>query len=130
MRRGMFMVLAVLTCVGASPAADKGGDEPLLAKALSGYVAGAPVSCIAQFRSKFSTKTIGNAIVYKFFNGQVYVNHTSGGCASSGLSKTLVTDSTVTQICRGQIVRTVDVFSGVEGNACTLGDFIPYSRSK
>ena len=42
----------------------------------------------------------------------------------------LVTRSFTGQLCRGDIVRTVDRFNGFPSGACTFGEFIPYSRKK
>jgi hypothetical protein len=40
----------------------------------------------------------------------------------------LVVEPIGAQYCRGDRVRTMDPVSRIPGPACTLGDFIPYSR--
>ena len=64
-----------------------------------------------------------------FKNGRtVYVNHLLGEC--NGLKSgfyTLVTRSSGSGLCRGDIARVADVSTGMIVGSCAVGDFIPYT---
>jgi len=49
-------------------------------------------------------------------------------CPAVSDADLLVLEPTISQHCRGDIVRTVDRYSGIPGPSCVMGDFIPYRR--
>ncbi len=135
MRRFVIASLALIACGGAAPApgsnsAESKNDETRIAKALAGFTAGKPVNCIQQFRPTYSTEAIGESILYRFNNRLIYLNKTSGRCDNGRRADTMVIRNFGPQLCRGQIIQTVDLFVGVETGACALGDFTPYTKAK
>lgn len=131
-----FATLAVLAgCAGApSPSEEAAAArraaraETELADALKGKVAGKPVTCV-NLRDIRSTKAIGDrTLIYEASARLVYRNDPVGGCPASGTGRTLVTRTPSTQLCRGDIVRVVDLTAGFDLGTCLLGDFTPYRK--
>ncbi len=129
-----FAVLAVLGgCAGApSPSEEAAAArrhanaEAELADALKGKTPGKPVSCV-NLRDIRSTKTIGDrTLIYGVNSRLIYRNDPAGGCPASGAGRTLVTRTPSNQLCRGDIVRVVDLTAGFDVGSCALGDFTPY----
>jgi len=129
-----FLALAVLGgCAGepspseqAAGARREAAASAELADALKGKVPGEPVSCI-NLRDIRSTKTIGDrTLLYEMSSKLVYRNDPAGGCPASAPGRTLVTRTPSTQLCRGDIVRVVDLTAGFDVGSCGLGDFTPY----
>ncbi len=60
---------------------------------------------------------------------RVYVNHLIGECSllRSGFY-TLVTRSSGTGLCRGDIADVADVRAGTVVGSCAIGDWVPYTR--
>lgn len=99
-----------------------------LADALKGKVAGKAVSCI-NLRDIQSSRNIGEqTILYEMSPRLTYRNDPPGGCKGPGLGRTLVTRTTTSQLCRGDIARVVDLQAGFEGGSCVYADFVPYRR--
>jgi hypothetical protein len=135
MRRFVIASLALIACGGAAPApgsnsAESKNDETRIAKALEGFTPGKPVTCISQFRPTYSTETIGDSILYRVNNRLIYRNKTSGRCDNGSGSDALVLRNFGPQLCRGQIIQTVDLVVGFQTGACALGDFTPYTKAK
>lgn len=135
MRRFVIASLVLIACGGAAPApgspsTNSKSDEALIAKALDGFTPGKPVNCISQIRPNYSTEAIGDSILYRFNKQLIYRNKTTGGCGNGRLSDTLVVRNFGPQLCRGQIVQTVDLFTRIETGGCALGDFTPYTKAK
>ena len=135
MRRFVIASLALIACGGAAPApgsnsAESNSDEARIAKALVGFTPGKPVNCIQQFRPTYSTEAIGDSILYRFNNRLIYRNKTSGQCDNGHRIDALVLRNFGPQLCRGQIIQTVDTLSGFETGSCVLGDFTPYTKAK
>ncbi|HEY5722186.1 MAG TPA: hypothetical protein VIT45_07675 [Allosphingosinicella sp.] len=102
--------------------------EAKLDKALSGYEQDGPaVSCVSQ-RTLGGNKSVGDAVLFSGNTGRVYVNRPAGGCPSMNLGRTLITRTTSSQLCRGDIAHVVDPVSGASYGACGLGEFVPYKR--
>jgi hypothetical protein len=131
-----FAALAVLAgCTGTpSPSEEAAAArrvaraETELADALKGKTAGKPVSCV-NLRDLRSTKTIGDrTLIYEVSSRLAYRNDPAGGCPASAAGRTLITRTPSTQLCRGDIVRVVDLTAGFDVGTCLLGDFIPYRK--
>jgi hypothetical protein len=129
-----FLALAALGgCAGepspseqAASARREAAASAELADALKGKVPGKPVSCI-NLRDIRSTKTIGDrTLLYETSSQLVYRNDPVGGCPASAPGRTLITRTPSTQLCRGDIVRVVDLTAGFDVGSCGLGDFTPY----
>lgn len=102
--------------------------EAELAEALTGYTAGRPQYCIP-IRQQQST-IYGNKILYRTTGRQVFVTDTNGGCFGMSRNDVLVTRSFTGQLCRGDIVTTVDPISRIQTGACSFGDFVPYTKDR
>jgi hypothetical protein len=98
-----------------------------LATSLKGLESGASRTCI-RLNDVRSTDVIGNTILYRMNSRLTYRNQTRGSCSDSG--RALVTRTFNGDLCRGDIVRSVDLLSGIEGGFCVLGDFVAYQRPK
>ncbi len=97
-----------------------------LDRELAGLVAGPPQMCLnAQDRREMNG--YGEMLVFHGAGGTRYVTQTTG-CRDVGTNNILVTRTTGTQLCRGDIATTVDQTSRVQTGACSFGDFIPYRR--
>ena len=123
--------LSVASCTAAAdgPAELSATAQTRLATALQGRVAGPPQSCVNQ-RDLRGNKSIGEeAIVFGAANDSViYVNRPPAGCPDLRESYALVTRTTSTQLCRGDIATVLDTASGMQFGSCGLGDFTPYRR--
>lgn len=131
-------VLPALLLIGGTAAlsADTRGYEARRAateqagldKALAGLVPGRPQNCLYQDRTGFETLRFGDTILYKKSRNEVYRVDTGGGCFGLRRGDAIVTKSFSGQLCRGDIVRTVDLTSRFESGSCSFGDFVPYKR--
>lgn len=131
-------ILPALLLVGGATAlsADSHGwrareaaaDQAKLDKALAGLVPGRPQTCIDPRRYPDTTR-IGDKIVYGDTRHDVYVVDTGGGC-TNGLRRddAIVTKSITGQLCRGDILQTVDLLSHTMSGSCSFGDFVPYRK--
>jgi hypothetical protein len=130
----MLPSLVLLTSCAITPEqmarqdADTARTEVKLAKALAGYTAGKPVSCISPRNQ--NTTIFGNAILYSGGSSRKYLTTTNGGCFGLKRDDIIVTRSTNGQLCSGDIVTTVDRTSQFQSGSCSFGDFIPYSRNR
>lgn len=102
-------------------------DQLALDRALAGLVPGTPKQCIDQ-RRFFDTQRVGDTILYKYSRREIYRTDTSGGCFGMRSGDAIVTRTTTGSICRGDIVRTIDLASRVPSGSCVFGAFIPYKR--
>ena len=105
-------------------------DRASLAAALEGFEqSGPPVSCVNQRDLQGNRSAGEGAIIFRGPTSRtLWVNRPAGGCPSLDLGRTLVTRTSSTQLCRGDIARVVDLTSGTEYGGCGLGDFTPYRR--
>jgi hypothetical protein len=126
------MLVALAGCVSSAEqlsreAAVDARAAERLERRLAGYVAGTPQACIQPFRANSSV--YDNTIVYDA-GGRLYRTDTGGGCFGLRRDDIIVTRTIGTQLCRGDLVRTVDRTSGFQSGACSFGDFIPYTRTR
>ena len=106
-------------------------SEAKLAAELRGYEqSGPPVSCVNQ-RDLAGNRSAGDdAIIFTGRNsGTLYVNRPAGGCAELRFGRALVTRTTTSQLCRGDIATVLDPVSRTQFGGCGLGDFTPYDRA-
>ncbi len=121
----------------ATPMATQARDEYIppqkgqerLAKMLKGRTAGKPQNCIRQFPSSRMTVIDGTAIVFRD-GSTLWVNYTKRP-KSIDDSDTLVIRKYGggTQLCRTDIINTVDRGSGIDTGNVFLSEFIPYRKS-
>lgn len=109
-------------------AAPQPGPVPQQAVELAGRVPGQPQSCISlsQAQSLHVSQNARSTLVTG--GGRiVWANALGRGCGFAR-NDILVTEPTIGQYCRGDIVRSMDQFSRLPGPSCVLGDFVPYTR--
>jgi len=104
--------------------AEKG--EAKLAEKLAGRVAGEPVSCIFAPRSNQLDVIEHVGIVYDA-GGTIYVARPQNP-RSLGRSDALIIDRMGSQLCRQDVTRTFDRYSGFQG-VVFLDNFVPYTRA-
>ncbi|HET9510263.1 MAG TPA: hypothetical protein VFO80_03855 [Sphingomonas sp.] len=107
--------------------AQRARDMARLDRDLAGWSPGQPQSCI-QTRNA-NVKIYGDTLVYD--DGlRRYRTDTNGGCFGLKRDDIIVTQSFGSQLCRGDLVRTVDRTAGFPSGACAFGDFVPYTRAR
>lgn len=120
-------LLLAAGCTAQPPVAPSQSDAARLVAALEGRTAGPPMSCVSQLNLR-SSRSIGEAaILFDGPGGVIYVNRPPAGCPSLE-GRTMVTRTSTTQLCRGDIVNVIDPASRTEYGSCSLGDFVPYRR--
>ena len=132
--RGLLIASLVLVAGSGAVAGDtdraaiaaRNGDR--IDKALAGLTPSAPVDCIQTAHRQYNTQAIGDTILYRASRTLVYRNDTAGGCFGAERGDALISQSPETQLCRGQILRSVDLLSQVESGSCALGRFVPYRK--
>ena len=131
-------VLPAVLLIGATIAlsADTKGYEARRAaaarvgldKALAGLVPGRPRSCLYQDRAGYETKRFGDTILYLRSRREVYRVDTGGGCFGLDRGDAIITRTTTNELCRGDIVQTVDLVTHTPSGSCSFGDFVPYTK--
>lgn len=119
-----LLVLAA-ACASMPPARDDSAD---LAKELTGKIAEKSRTCIPLDDAR-GAKVFNDAIVYRTSRRLSYVN-AAKGCSSFDPDPIFVNVTTSSQLCRGDVVRTVSRAGGIPGPFCVLGDFTPYRTPK
>lgn len=131
-----FILPAILLLGGASAlSADTKGyqarqdakDKIDLDKQLAGLVPGKPQACIDPVRYRETTR-VGDTILYKNGRNDIMRNDTGGGCFGLRRGDAIVTRTFGSQLCRGDIVQTVDMVSRVQSGSCAFNDFVPYRK--
>ena len=101
--------------------------EARLEKALAGLTPGKPQHCIDRDRVT-SVKTFPDVIVYVQGRNKVWRNDTNGGCSGLKRDDIIVSRSPLGQYCSGDIIETRSRSGGFSTGACSLGDFVPYTK--
>lgn len=124
--------IALSACAAGQRSADAEALTPdqlaLLDRHLGGKVAGEPVSCIPGTSGSADTIRVSDSVLlYRVSGRLVYKNDLRSSCP--GLARdndVIVTRTSGTGPCRGDIIRLVDRSSGIGGPSCSLGSFTPY----
>jgi hypothetical protein len=130
MKKLLLLPLAALSaaCVPSEPIELSAEEQTELAAELRGRTAGPTVSCVNQ-RDLRGNRSVGEGVI--LFDGPgdlIYVNRPAAGCPLLDSSRALVTRTTSTQLCRGDIATVIDPVTNFQYGACGLGDFTPYRR--
>ena len=106
--------------------------EAHLQKLLAGKVAGPPVTCLPSYSSRDMVVIDDNTLVFRAGSGRVYRNDLMGGGCSQlgGGFYSLLTKSSGSGLCRGEIAQVVDVSNGITVGSCVIGDFVPYTTPR
>jgi hypothetical protein len=127
----MLKIMLVAAAIVASPAiaAHRNTPDVQLQKMLAGRVAGKPVNCISLSGSNSSQIIVGKAIVYRV-GSRLYVNEPRSGAQSLQRDDIPVTRTIGSQLCSIDTVRLIDRGSRFPRGFVSLGQFVPYSKSK
>jgi hypothetical protein len=117
----------LLLGAAAAQAATPVDREAELSRALQGRVAGEPVSCIDLHRVRSSRVISDTAILYDA-GTVIYVNRPRSGAESLNRWDTLVTRTPTTRLCDVDVVRVVDLPTGMMTGLVFLDEFVPYRR--
>lgn len=128
----LLLIAAVMTgCATQPPAPTRTAEgQAELQRLTAGKVAGAPMTCLPpQIRSRNMVAIDDSTIAFED-GSRTYVNHLRGACSNlrSGFY-TLVTRSSGSGVCSGDIADVADVRTGITVGSCALGDFVPYTRA-
>jgi len=123
---------ALAACTTApEPMTRSAEAEAQLGKLLAGRTAGAPVSCLRPWRSGNMVVIDDNTVVFRDSPRRVYRNDFRGGSCNNlgGGHYALLTRTTGSGLCSGDIAEVVDLSSGITFGSCVLGDFVPYVKA-
>lgn len=126
---------AAITLAGCAPtaeqrarmASDDAAAQTQLAKTLAGLVPGEPRACLPPIQNT-QVEAYGPTLVYTVSRGLKYRSDTNGGCEGLARGDILVTVSTGSSVCRGDLARTVDRVARFTTGGCAIGTFIPYRK--
>ncbi len=140
-REGMFdmrlMIFATATiglaaCATAvsQPIERSAANQATYDKLLAGKSPGRAEKCLPLQRSNDMVVIDDDTILYR--DGRTtYVNKPLGSCNNlSRGSYALVTRSSGSQLCRGDIGTVTDMTSGTTVGSCAIGDFVPYRPAR
>ena len=112
------------TAASAETRVEKG--EARLARMIEGRVAGEPVSCIPAM-SGHRLKVIDHVGVAYDAGRTIYVARADRPQSLDGFD-TLLIERSGSQLCKQDMIRTVDLHAGFTTGIVFLGDFVPYTR--
>ena len=130
--RGLTIALlasGLAACATApEPATRSAKADAELTKLLAGKTPGRPVSCLPAWKSNDMVVIDDHTVVFRDSAQRVYRNDFRGGaCSQLGNGfYTLVTKSSGSGLCAGDLAQVVDVSSGFTVGSCVIGDFVPY----
>ena len=125
-----LLASALAACATApQPVSRTAKAEAELGKLLAGKTAGAPISCLQNRRADNMVIIDDSTVIFRDTANRVYRNDFNGGsCDNLGSGfYTLVTRTSGTGLCSGDIARVVDVSNGITVGSCALGEFVPYT---
>ena len=132
MRRTGIVLLAMVagSCAPTPPNPEVvAREQAQFAQLTAGKVAGAPMACLPSWRSDDMVVVDDNTIAFRDGPARTYVNHMQSGCLGIDHGRNaLVTRTTSTQLCRGDIAEVVDTSARITVGSCVFGDFVPYMR--
>lgn len=122
--------LAAAACAPAAPVEMTEAAQSQLADELRGRSAGPSVSCVNQ-RNLRGNRSVGEGvIIFESSSNLLYVNRPPAGCPELDSGRALLTRTSGTQLCRGDIATVFDPASGIHYGSCGLGEFTPYRRPR
>lgn len=124
----IFSAAAALVMTTSAGAFLLGRDSDKAQETLSKYErTGEMVSCV-QLRQIEDTDALDDyTLLVELRNGDMYLNELSGRCIGLEREQRYVHQTTMTRMCRGDIIRVLDSF-GNERGGCGLGDFEKLSK--
>ena len=123
---------ALAGCMTQPPPATRTAEgQAELQRLTAGKVAGPAITCLPPtIRSRNMVAIDDSTIAFQDGASRTYVNHLRGACSNlRGGFYTLVTRSSGSGVCSGDIADVADVRTGITVGSCALGDFVPYTRA-
>ena len=126
-------VMAILAGCTVGPPPDPvpldAKQQSRMAQLLGGKVAGAPRSCLANWRTHNMVAIDDSTLIFQDSPGRVWVQRPQNPCNLVSVGPyALVTRNSTGMLCRGDIAQVVDPMSGTNVGSCVMGDFVPYVR--
>ena len=125
MTKTQILGCAAFSLLGVSCAQSAPPGAPAPIPELAGRTAGPTQSCVRNDSSVSVHFTNRDTLIFTS-GSTVFLNTTR--CPALTDNDIPVFQVFGSQYCRGDIVKTVDRFSGIPGPSCVLGDFVPYHR--
>lgn len=97
-----------------------------LERELAGLVPLGETACINPERGAGQWKSFGATAVYSVGRGLKYRTDTTGGCEAQGRGDILVTRTTSSKLCQGDIATTINPVSKTLTGSCAFGRFTRY----
>ena len=126
----LLLGIGLLGACADQPPAEMTASQTKLQVALASYEqSGPPVSCVP-LRDLRGNKSVGEgAIIFEgTTSARLWVNRPSGGCSTLDFGRALVTRTTTSQLCSGDIADVIDPVANITYGGCGLGEFTPYRR--
>ena len=127
----LLIASAIGSCTSVPPAeqaAITAREQAKLAELTAGKVAGQPMSCLPFYRSNDMVVVNESTVAFKQGRSRVWVNNMQGACSSlDNGAHALVTRTSSTQLCRGDIATVIDTSTRMPVGSCVFGDFVPYT---
>ena len=102
-------------------------DEAKIAKALQGLTPGKPQRCLRGDRVS-ETRGFEGEILFVEGRNKVWRNKTRGSCSGLRRDDIPVFKTFGRDYCSGDMVQTRSRTGGMFTSACSLGDFVPYTK--
>ena len=131
---GRVLVVAALLLAGCT--GDRGSPpssadtQAGLTAALAGFTPGKPESCAPAGYSRLVATGYGATLLYRDANSPIFRNDTTGGCDRAGHGDVLISHQLLDCACRGDILETANPISRTPTGSCTLGYFVPYTKTR
>lgn len=102
-------------------------------------IAGPAVKVLGEAESCINRSAVRNTVVrsdsvidFEMRGGKVYRNVLPSSCPRLGLERAFTYDTSINQLCRPQIIYTLDTLGGIiqRGAGCGLGEFVPVEYVK
>ena len=119
-------------CTTSPSASDTQVADAKIQQMVAGKVASAPMSCIPEYQSSTSSTVGSHAIAFDVNPALVYLSDTTGtGCEglSDPTNSLIIKSRGPTGLCSGDQVQVRNLHTGIMVGACTLGDFVRYTRA-
>lgn len=123
-------IVALITSTGVSAKAPERSPKATAAleKALAGRTAGKPQSCVSLQEIRGSRIIDRHTILFEGTGGRMWRNDPPHGCAGLAPQRAIVTKSSLTQHCRGDIFQIIDPPTPMSFGSCAFGDFVPWVK--
>ena len=129
----LLIASALGSCTSEPPAvsaAALASQQAKLAQLTAGKVAGQPQSCLPFYRSNDMVVVSEDTVAFKQGRSRVWVNHMQGACSNLDRgSNALVTRTSTTSLCRGDIATVIDTSTRIPVGSCEFGDFVPFTMA-